>query len=107
VVGDGQSYFFITKQLTGLNLVELVAFVVTVSTSGPVQLQFHNSITGDADILTTKLTIDAGAHDSYTSGTQYVIDPAHALMTKGDIIRIDIDAAGTGAMGLGIAARFE
>ncbi len=103
--GDGQFIFAIPKDLNGANLVDAQAFVTTVSSSGLPTVQIRN-VTQTADMLTTKVTIDASEFTSYTAATPRVIDAANDDVATGDRIAIDVDVAGTGAMGLGVLLAF-
>lgn len=72
------------------------AFVVTASSSGgPVTVDIN---VNGATILSTKLTIDDTETDSDTAATPPVI--SNTALAAGDVITIDVDAAGTGAKGL-------
>ena len=62
----------------------------------------HDSV----EMLTTKLTIDASETTSYTAATAAVIDAAHKDVATGDLIAVDVAAAGTGAKGLGTILTF-
>jgi hypothetical protein len=57
-------------------------------------------------MLTTNVTIDASETTSYTAATAAVIDATRKVVSTGDLIAIDIDAAGTGARGLGAILQF-
>ncbi len=103
--GDGQFIFAIPKDLNGANLVEAQAYVTTVSSSGLPTVQIRN-VTQTADMLTTKITIDGSEFTSYTAATPRVIDTANDDVATGDRIAIDVDVAGTGAMGLGVLLAF-
>ncbi len=106
--GDGQFIFAIPKDLNGSNLVDAQAYVTTVSSSGLPTVQIRN-VTQTADMLTTKITIDVGDLRSFapdTPATPRVIDTANDDVATGDLIAIDVDVAGTGAMGLGVLLGF-
>ena len=53
-------------------------------------------------MLTTNITIDASEFTSYTAATAPVIDSSNKDVATGDLVAVDIDAAGTGAKGLGV-----
>jgi hypothetical protein len=55
-------------------------------------------------MLSTPCTIVAGVFTS--APTQPVIDDLNAVVLVDDLIAIDVDAAGTGAMGLGVVLKF-
>ncbi len=103
--GDGQFIFAIPKDLNGANLVDAQAYVTTVSSSGLPTVQIRN-VTQTADMLTTKITIDASEFTSYTAATPRVIDASNDDVATGDLIAIDVDVAGTGTMGLGVLLGF-
>ncbi len=103
--GDSQFVFAIGSDLNGANLVDAQAYVTTVSSSGLPTVQIRN-VTQTADMLTTKVTIDASEFTSYTAATPRVIDTANDDVATGDRIAVDVDVAGTGAMGLGVILRF-
>jgi hypothetical protein len=92
--------------MNGMNLIEAAAFVSTVSSSGSPSVAIYN-LTQTADMLTTNITIDANEYTSYTATTPPVIDPNNDDVATGDILRIDVDAAGTGTKGLGVLLTFE
>jgi hypothetical protein len=81
--------------------------VTTVSSSGIVQVQLRNIDNGNVDMLSTRVQIDAGETHSRTAATTAVVNDANNNVSHGDRIAIDIDAAGTGALGLGLVAKFQ
>lgn len=97
--GDGKAYFRVPSSMNGMNLVEVAMSLTTASSSGVPTVQIRNA-TQTADMLTTKLTIDASETDSSTAAAAAVIDGANDDVATGDKIHIDIDVAGTGAKGL-------
>jgi hypothetical protein len=97
--GDGQAIFMIPASLGGCDLTAIAAAVTTVSSSGLPTVQIRN-ITQTADMLTTKVTIDASEFTSLTAATAAVIDTGNDDVASGDLIAIDVDVAGTGAKGL-------
>jgi hypothetical protein len=103
--GDGKAYLAISDDLNGLNLIDADACVTTVSSSGTPTIQIHN-VTQAADMLTTKITIDANENCSYTAATAPVIDTGNDDVATGDILRIDVDVSGTGAKGLIVMLTF-
>lgn len=98
--GDGKIEFQIPESFDGLDLVYVGIYVSVVSSSGAIQVQIRNS-TASVDVLSTKVSIDAGEKTSKTAATPFVIDAANAGAVWGDMWAIDVDAAGTGAEGLG------
>ncbi len=104
--GDGKVYITIPEEFNNMNLVKAHAFVYTASTSGTPTVQIHN-LTDAADMLSTKITIDANEKNSYTAAAAPVIDTANDDVVEGDVIRIDVDVAGTGTKGLDIMLTFK
>ncbi len=103
--GDGQFIFAISSDLDGTNLVSAEAYVTTVSSSGTPTVQIRN-VTDTADMLSTKVTIDASEFTSYTAAAPHVVDTTHDDVATGDRIAVDVDVAGTGAKGLGVILVF-
>lgn len=106
VAGDGKFIFEIPADLDGTNLTAVRAFVTTASSSGLPTVQIRN-VTQAADMLATRVTIDAGEKSSRTAATAAVIDLANDDVADGDQIAIDVDVAGTGAKGLGVELVFD
>lgn len=104
--GDGKAFYRISSALNGMNLVAVAAALTTVSSSGIPTVQIAN-VTDGVDMLSTKLTIDASETDSSTAATAAVIDTAHDDVATADMLRIDIDVAGTGAKGLIVQMQFR
>lgn len=104
--GDGKLIIIASDDMSGMNLVDADAYVTTVSSSGLVTVQIRN-ITQAADMLTTKITIDANEFSSYFAATPPVIDAANDDVATGDRLAIDVDVAGTGAKGLGVVLSFR
>jgi O-glycosyl hydrolase len=104
--GDGKMHVTIPAELNGMNLVAVGAHVYTVSSSGTPEVQIHN-LTDSADMLTTTLTIDASENDSKDATTSAVIDTDHDDVATGDVLRIDVDTAGTGTKGLEVRMSFR
>lgn len=104
--GDGKFIFEVSRDMDGTNLVEIEIYVTTVSTSGLPTVQIRN-ITQAADMLTTKVSIDANEKNSKDAATQPVIDLNNDDVAWGNHIAIDVDVAGTGAMGLGVILTFR
>lgn len=119
--GDGVFLFSIPYDLDESKLRYVGTYVTTVSSSGLVTVQIHNvGSTQDPagfDMLTTRITIDANEKDSETAATPweiqddygneypYPFQDNHVFYRQQ--LRIDVDAAGTGAKGLGIHLGFE
>jgi hypothetical protein len=75
-------------------IVELVGGLLTASASGGVTIDLNNN---GGTILSTKMIIDATEATSVTSATNYVISTPN--FSKGDVMTMDIDTAGTTAVG--------
>lgn len=112
--GDGKSYMRVPAALNGMNLVTAAAAVNTKSTSGLPTVQIargrQSSATSAhtyADMLSTKVTIDANEFDSKDGATAAVIDGANDDVLTGDLIRVDVDVAGTGTAGLIVNLEFR
>lgn len=112
--GDGKAYMRIPTSLNGMNLISCSMAVITTSSSGlpTVQLARGRQSTPTsahtfADMLTTKLTIDATEYDSKDATTAAVIDTGNDDVLTGDLIRIDVDVAGTGTKGLIVTMAFQ
>ena len=100
--GDGKAYVVVPLLLNGHNLVVVLGAVTGQSSSGSITVQIHN-VTQAADMLTGLLTIAASTSFSTTA----TIDAANDDVATGDILRVDVDAAGTSAEGLIVALTFE
>jgi hypothetical protein len=126
-VGDGRFTFGIPFDLDKAKLRYVNAYVTTTG-SGLTTIQIHNlgsaAVPAAFDMLNVPITIDAGEKDSETAATPWEIagqepapaTPSYAIYgfpyTDNTVffkqqIRIDIDAAGSGAMGLGIQIGFD
>lgn len=105
-VGDGAADYRVPSTVNGYNLISVAAAVTTVSSSGIPTVQIRN-VTQAVDMLTTKLTIDAGETDSSTAATAAVIDTGNDDVATADLLRVDIDVAGTGAKGLMVELQFQ
>lgn len=104
--GNGRFIFAIAQDMHRLRLTRVEMFVTTVSSSGIVQVQIRN-ITGAVDMLATRVQVDASEKNSKTAATAAVIDTDTNFVSWGDEIAIDVDAAGTGAKGLGVILEFS
>ena len=113
--GDGKAYFRIPIDLDGMDLVQVGAQVGSAqSTSGTptVQLTRLRAATAGgarsaADMLSTEITIDANEWDSKDASTSPVIDTSNDDVATGDLIRVDVDSAGTGTKGLFVSLGFK
>lgn len=104
--GDGKMYFTVPPLLDGMNLVDADAMVATASTSGLPTIQIRN-VTKTQDMLSTKITIDANEFASYTAATPPVIDTDKDDIATADVLRIDVDGAGTNTAGLHVVLTFR
>ena len=98
--GDGKAYFTVPAKLNGWNLIRANGSFYTAGSATSALIQIHN-ITQAADMLTTRITIEATEATSYT-GVPGVVDAANDDVATGDRLRIDVDQIGTAAAG-GIA----
>jgi hypothetical protein len=112
--GDGKLYLRIPSSMNGWNLVSVAADVVTKSTSGTPTFMISRGRESNAttahsfvDMLTTALTIDANEFDSQNATTAAVIDTSNDDVNTGDLIRIDIDTAGTGTADATFSLQFQ
>lgn len=92
---DWKVVIVIPAELNWWNLVAAHAMVSTVSSSWTPTYQIRN-VTQTADMLSTRITIDANEYTSYTAATASVIDTSNDDVATGDRIAIDKDVAGTG-----------
>lgn len=106
--GDGRAYFPIPPELNNYNLIVPHAQVATAPTSSNISIQIHN-VTDGVDMLSTPLTIDDGEKSSHTAATPPVVNGAADDVVTGDLLRVDVDAVGSGVAGVGlwVALRFE
>lgn len=106
--GDGKATWVIPANMAGMNLVAVGAHVFTASTSGLPTVQLARVRAGTpADMLSTRLTIDANETDTATATTAAVIDAANDDIAEADVIRIDVDVSGTGTKGLEVRMTFQ
>lgn len=103
--GDGKFVWEIPTDLDHAKLTFVRAFV-SVAGSSNLIVQLHN-ITQAVDMLSTRVQIDAGDLSSRTSATPVVINTANSTVADGDQIRVDVDADGGDAEGLGVMVGFE
>lgn len=52
------------------------------------------------DVLSTAVTVDQGEWGSHTAATPSVVNAGNAGVQTGDVLRVDVDTAGTGVKGL-------
>lgn len=105
--GNGAYYFHVPSTITGMNLVEVHAEVITAGTTNTTDIQIAN-VTQGADMLSTVITVDSGETGSDTAATAAVINTSEDDVTTNDILRIDVDAvSSTEAKGLIITMTFR
>ena len=106
--GDGKVYYRVPSTMNGHNLIGVAAAVSTVSSSGIPTIQLRRVRAGSpADMLSTKVTIDANETDSSTAAAAAAIDASNDDVQTGDQIHVDVDVAGTGTKGLEIEMQFR
>ena len=104
--GDGKMYFTVPPLLNGANLEDADASVATSSSSGLPTIQIRN-VTQSVDMLSTRITIDENEFHSYNATTPPVIDTTKDNVATADVLRIDVDVAGTGTKGLQVVLTFR
>lgn len=113
-IGDGKlSWPILDSKLDCAKLKSARMACDTPSTSGLPTVQIArgrrtapSSAPSYVDMLSTKLTIDANEYTSLDAAAPAVINASNAIVRLGDILRIDIDGAGTGTMGLDVILTF-
>ena len=116
--GDGAFFFHIAtgSKLIGMNLIDIVGAVITVSSSGAITVDLArcapvatgNPCSGTvADVLSTNLTIDQNEDSSDTAAVDAVIDTANDDVIVDQMWRVDVDGAGTGTQGLLVTLIFQ
>ena len=107
--GDGKAGFMVPASMNGMNLVRAhAALLGAQSSSGTPTVQLRRVRSGSAaDMLSTKITIDANESTSHTAATAPVIDTANDDAATADLIYVDVDVAGTGAKGLLVTLEFQ
>lgn len=106
--GQNAKRFVITDDLGGSYLRSIHATVTEAGTDDT-EINLRN-LTTSLWLLNTVTTIDAGDTTSYTSATPHELDtfdypPKPHYMSRGDVLRIDIDA-GSDATGLEVLLEF-
>lgn len=104
--GDGKMKWTVPADLNGMDLVDADACVYTASSSGTPTIQIHN-LTDTTDMLSTRITIDESELNSFTAATPPVIDTGEDDVVTGDVLRIDVDVAGTDTTGLDVILVFQ
>ncbi len=107
--GNGKLYFTVPAYLNGGVISDFDIAVIGASSSGLVTVQMANCGANPAaagtDILSTRATIDVGEFNSMNAATQPVISSPN--LATGDVLRIDVDVAGTGTLGLDVFFRVD
>jgi len=115
--GDGKDYFFVPPELDGwvLTTANVKGNLVTVSSSGLPQFDLAQCAvvaTGSTcsgtvtDVLSTNGTFDANTNDTDNATTPLVVTGGSVTVHSGEAIRLDIDAAGTGAADMHVTLTF-
>lgn len=109
VLGDGALFYTVPPVLDGYAIGDIWATTPGgASSSGNVQVQVARVRAGSpVDILSTKVTIEASETSSKTAATQPVVNGTNAGVQEGDFLRVDIDAAGTDALGLQVVISLD
>jgi hypothetical protein len=109
VVEDGIGFivFPVPHTINNWELISADAVLLgVVSSSGVPTFQIHN-VTDSVDMLSTKITVDAGEWSSYTAATPAVVNTSNDVVTSGDRLRFDCDVAGTNVEGLAFILTFQ
>ena len=116
LTGDGKIYFTIPPELNGAKLISAHAYcyfpsaynkpapVLQVARGrrlSPYTVPLYN------DMLSTRITIDATEYSSTDASVQPVINTAYDDVATRDLIRVDVDEAGTGTKGLDVSLVFR
>ena len=105
-VGNGIARIVLPSNFDQLGLKVVGAHVYTAGTGSSTIVQIHNETQG-ADMLSTRIEIDAGEYDTSTSATPPVVNPVYAVVDAGDVLRFDIDQIGSSTAALGLELRLE
>lgn len=105
-VGDGIARIVLPSNFDELNLKKVGAHVYTPGAGSTTIVQIYNQ-TKLVDMLSTRISIDAGENDSSTSATPAVINPLYTRVNEGDVLRFDIDQIGSSTAALGLELRIE
>lgn len=93
----------IPEDLDQSEIIKVEAFITTSGSGATtINIRAGDPCTAGTDILTTPITIDSGDCNSKDAATQPVISGDVWEVAWGDHLHIDVDAFGTGAMGLGV-----
>jgi hypothetical protein len=117
--GSGKAFFRVPSQLNGLTLSVCGAAILSPSSSGLPQIDLQRGRQSSStaahtfvELLSTRMTIDANEYDTNYAATPPVFDmtshsgDVYPIVQTGDLIRIDVGAAGTGVYGLVVTLGF-
>ena len=107
-VGDGVTAVTCPDTFDGLYLYSIGGHVYTAGTGATTDIQLYN-VTTAVDVLSTKLTIDAGETDSSTAATAAVINTSGNInkVYTATVLRVDIDQIGSGTAAKGLEIRMQ
>jgi hypothetical protein len=106
-VANGVIKFTVPVEMTGMNLVSVGLHVYTASDHAtPINVQVSRA-RGPVDMLSTPITIDQNEFDSVDAATPAVINAANDDVVTGDVIALDVDFAGTNALGCEVRLGFQ
>lgn len=113
-VGDGKIYWTVPSQMNAWNLTDAQGYCISAGTAGIPEVQVArgrrstpNGTPTWVDMLSTKLTWDAGEYSTTDAATQRVINTSNDDIATRDVIRIDIDGIGTGTAPKGLDILLE
>lgn len=89
----------VPERWNNATLTGITAGVFTASSSGLVTVRLYNATTSQ-NILSTNVTIDANEQTSMTALTPPVINNSYKVLSKGQVLQLFVESAGTGAKGL-------
>lgn len=94
--GNGVIAFCVPASMASMDITDVVATAHTAGTTGTMDVQVRRRrVTTDADVLSTKLTIDSTEVSSITAAAAHVINASNDDLNEGDLIYIDVDAVQT------------
>lgn len=102
-VGDDAFVLEIPEDLDNSELIKVEAYISTSGTGETrVNIRKGAACTAGSDILSTPIRIDSTECNSKDAGTQPVVSGGAVTCEWGQHLHIDVDAAGSGAKGLGV-----
>lgn len=94
--GDGKVYYAVPAMINGSVITAVRADLLTASSSGAPNFDLTRIRSGTpVDILSTNLTVDQDETTSADATTPAVINTSNDDLQTGDLIRLDVDTAGT------------